>query len=214
MIESCYKILSFIEYIRSIFNIKEIVKSLKRNLYILIFVFSIFLVSFLISTLLIYDVRYFSFLGNEIFNAFKKELSSKVSFSYNYSFLYKLKLYELILSNNLKVCILNYILGVFSLIILLINTFIISYVLIKFGLKKFIVLILPHGIFEIPALLLSISSGIILYIGLVKYILKKEDYKVYILDSLRILLLSITLFIIAGFVESFITFTLAKSFLG
>ncbi|WP_456419593.1 stage II sporulation protein M [Methanocaldococcus infernus] len=176
------------------------IDSLKRNKNIISLVSLIYFQSFLVFSFLIPHNQYFFNLGNEIFYNFKSQILSEVNLKALNSF----NLYLLILSNNLKVCLLSYISGFFNIFILLINSFILSYVLVKFGIKKFVIFVLPHGVIEIPAFILAISSGIIFYIGVIEYLRKKSLERV--IDSLRILSLSIILFIIAGFIESFITF--------
>lgn len=77
------------------------------------------------------------------------------------------------------------------------------------GWIPFLVGILPHGVIEIPALILGVTLGVHLCNKLVKKILKrsfKGEVKQAIIGCLRIYLLwLIPLFFIAAFIEAFIT---------
>ena len=76
-------------------------------------------------------------------------------------------LYTLILANNLTVALLSFIGGLLivpPLIILFVNGVILGAVAAAFTkwytLLEFLALILPHGVFEIPAFILSCAAGI------------------------------------------------------
>lgn len=73
----------------------------------------------------------------------------------------------------------------------------------------FLVGILPHGIIEIPALLLGVSLGVNICLKLVRTILRrsiKGELKQAVIGSLRIFILwIIPLFFIAAFIETFMT---------
>ena len=77
------------------------------------------------------------------------------------------------------------------------------------ALKMFVRGIIPHGIFEIPAVILSCSVGFLICLTLVRAILGRigaPKVKQIILDSLRTYVLVILpLLIIAGFIEAKIT---------
>lgn len=77
------------------------------------------------------------------------------------------------------------------------------------GWIPFLVGILPHGVIEIPALILGVTLGVHICNKLVKKILKrsfKGELKQAIIGCLRIYLLwMIPLFFIAAFIETFIT---------
>ncbi|WP_026152861.1 stage II sporulation protein M [Methanocaldococcus villosus] len=205
-----YILLILYETIKEILNIKEILKALIRNRKIILFVSIMFLSFFIISYILINSNMYFLQVGDEMFNEFKEYVKhSGIVEGGKYS---AFELITFIWGNNLKVCLIDYFSGIFSLLILLINTYILSYVLYKYGLNKFIYLVLPHGIFEIPALILSVSGGILFNIMLF-YLFRREFGKAYIYlkESLKILIFSIILFIIAGIIEGTVTFKLAMS---
>jgi len=77
------------------------------------------------------------------------------------------------------------------------------------GWIPFLAGILPHGIIEIPALILSVTLGVHICYVLVKTVTKKNfkgELKQAILASLQIFFLwIIPLFIVAAFIESFMT---------
>jgi len=77
-------------------------------------------------------------------------------------------------------------------------------------------LILPHGIFEIPAIIIAGAAGFKIPYEIVRYLagkkeqpLTKEDIKEY----LTLAVISIILIIIAAFVEAYITPKIAEYFL-
>ena len=76
------------------------------------------------------------------------------------------------------------------------------------GLLLFLAGILPHGIFEIPALVCSIACGIYLCRSVTNYVRHNEkgSVKAAIGDCLRLFLIVITpLLIIAAFIECYVT---------
>ncbi|XRO75513.1 stage II sporulation protein M [Methanocaldococcus sp. 28A] len=206
-----YLMMVLIDALKEIFDLKEILKSPIRNKKVVLFVSVIFILSFAISYILIANVKYFSYLGYIIFQNFQKHVENlKISLN-DSSITIILAIWE----NNLTVCMLDYILGVLSLFVIAVNSYILSYVLYKFGIKSFIYLVLPHGIIEIPALILSASSGVLFNIGLINFLINfkfgtKRDVLYYIKESLKLLILSIILFIVAGIIEGTITFKIAK----
>ncbi|AWW27357.1 MULTISPECIES: stage II sporulation protein M [Acetobacterium] len=78
-----------------------------------------------------------------------------------------------------------------------------------FGWFVFLVGILPHGIIEIPALILGVTLGVNICFKLVKAILKrsiKGELKQAFIGCLRIYVLwVIPLFFVAAFIETFLT---------
>ena len=99
---------------------------------------------------------------------------------------------------------------ILSIVIMVINAFLIAYVLYTSEPLKFVLLVMPHGIVEIPALILSVSSGLLLFKSAVKRLKKDSEYVMDYKDSLRIFIVSIVLFIISAIIESTITFEIAK----
>ncbi|EEB74618.1 stage II sporulation protein M [Thermococcus sp. AM4] len=112
--------------------------------------------------------------------------------------------------NNLTVATSAYALGIFfgivPWIIVLINGFILGLVLavvVSMGLISPVtamLAVLPHGILEIPAILLAAAAGILVYRGT----LKREGLDV-VYDSLKLYALSAVLLLVAAFIEAFIT---------
>lgn len=116
-----------------------------------------------------------------------------------------------IFSNNLYVSFLSIILGIlfgiFPIIVSLSNGFIIGYVAHRaVSLDGILILwkLLPHGIFEIPAVIISMGIGLKLGSTL---IFRTKDIKKEGISSLLVLLLIITpLLIIAAIIEGFLVF--------
>ena len=80
-----------------------------------------------------------------------------------------------------------------------------------------LILTLPHGIFEIPAIIIAGAAGFKIPYELVRYlaskkeqILTKEDLKEY----LTLALISIILIVIAAWIEANVTLKIAKVMLG
>jgi len=133
--------------------------------------------------------------------------------------------FKSILINNIKIIILIITIGVvfipLTLINLTYNGLTIGY-LIGDSLKKgasfsqLAILTLPHGIFEIPAIIIAGAAGFKIPYEIIRYlvgkkeqILTKEDIKEY----LTLALISIILIIIAAFVEAYVTPRIAEHFL-
>ncbi|WP_456373405.1 stage II sporulation protein M [Methanocaldococcus sp.] len=206
-----YLMMIIIDSLKEITDLREILKSPIRNKRVVLFVTAIFLISFIVSYLLIDYVPYFSNLGNLLFDSFKKEVEAYGILDTDNN----LKLILFIWEHNLSVCIMDYIIGIFSTFVIIFNSYILSYVLYKFGILTFIYLILPHGIFEIPALILSASSGILFNIGIINLLANikfgtNKEVSYYIKESLKLLILAIILFLIAGIIEGTITYQISK----
>jgi len=82
--------------------------------------------------------------------------------------------------------------------------------------KEILLLTLPHGIFEIPAIIIAGAAGFKIPYEIIRYlagrkeqILTKEDIKEY----LTLALISIILIVIAAFIEAYITPRIAEYFL-
>lgn len=191
---------------RTTYEILEIIYALKRHKHTIYGVGLLFLVSFIISYLLIYiNIWHFREIGNLIFSQFSESVDA--SHITNKS---SLDIFLFILIHNLSVAFLLYLTMVLSIIILMTNAFLIAYVLYATEPLKFVLLVIPHGVIEIPALILSASSGILLFKAFCKKIKKSSEYILDYRDSLRIFIVSIVLFTIAAIVESTITFGIAR----
>jgi len=122
-----------------------------------------------------------------------------------------------ILSNNLKVILTNLsgcvLFGLPTLINILYNGFMIGFEVkglffIGADLKYIVLTMLPHGIFEIPAMLISAMAGFKIPYEVIQYLrdrkekpLTEEDIK----EFLKLAVISIILITIAAFVEVYIT---------
>ena len=178
--------------------------SLKGEWKIVIVLTIIYLTSFLFG-FLIGKSEEVLFLQNGIFLS----RLSTVSFSY-------------IAKNNLIV-IMRLVLGSFLLGIPTLTSIIISgintgYTIAQSNLPIDIILTLtlPHGIFEIPAIIIAGAAGFKIPYEIVRYLagkkeqpLTKEDVKEY----LTLALISIILIVIAAFVEAYVTPRIAEIFL-
>ncbi len=120
-----------------------------------------------------------------------------------------------ILGNNveamLMVVLLGIFAGVFSLTFLLANGFVVGVFLylyyIQGLLPLFVMGILPHGIFEIPAMLISAAIGFRIGATVVRKIFRKKESLTYELaEGIRFTVLYIIpALILAAFIEAYIT---------
>jgi len=86
----------------------------------------------------------------------------------------------------------------------------------KMNLWNFLLLILPHGIFEIPAIIIAGAAGFKIPYEIIRYFagkkeqpLTREDIKEY----LTLALISIILIVIAAWIEANVTLKIAKAML-
>ncbi|AEH06443.1 stage II sporulation protein M [Methanothermococcus okinawensis] len=120
-----------------------------------------------------------------------------------------------ILFNNIKIVFYNLIGGIFLVPImcnLLYNGFALAIQYKALALIKnwfFVVItVLPHGIFEIPAMLISAVAGFKIPYEVIQYLRDKKEKPITeedIKGFLKLALISIILIIIAAFVEVYIT---------
>lgn len=140
----------------------------------------------------------------ELFRAIGRSISDKVSMdSPVHTFLS-------IYLNNLGVATSAYALGIIfgivSWLVVLFNGFVLGLVVTLVVSKGIIdpvralLAILPHGVFEIPAIILSATAGMLLYRGT----LKKEGLDL-VYSSLRLYALSAAVLLLAAFIEAFVT---------
>ena len=178
--------------------------SLKREWKIVIVLTIIYLTSFLFG-FLIGKSEEVLFPQNGIF------LSRLITVSFSY-----------IATNNLifimRLVLGSFLLGIPTLISLIIGGINTGYTIAQSNLPIDIILILtlPHGIFEIPAIIIAGAAGFKIPYEIVRYlagkkeqILTKEDIKEY----LTLALISIILIIIAAWVEANVTLKIAKAML-
>ena len=123
--------------------------------------------------------------------------------------------------HNLKVAFLLWsgavTLGVTTLVNLFSNGFILGSAvrttLTQIGLTKTLLLILPHGIFEIPGLIIAGSAGFKIPYELLKFALDKKEEMITEGDAkefFKLVGISIALILIAAIVESTITMKIAE----
>ena len=187
---------------RIIYEILELVYAIKRQRTTIYSIGVLFVISFIVSYILILNIPWIRGFGEEILTALLTSLHLKDMGSMSMG-----EIFLLIIGNNLFVNLLNYLFNIFSPLILVFNAFILAYVLYISNPLIFALLVCPHGIVEIPALILGSSAGVVLFTSLV-HRLMGNNFKASIqfFDSLRLLLVSMVLFTVAAFIESFITF--------
>ncbi len=176
-----------------------------NNRHLIIGVTFLFCISFLVG----YSIGYANYLG--------KYSTKKVNMKLKYSFLD-------IAINNLKVIIIIIIgailFGVPTIVAIVNNSMSLGILIGEYSLiydpLKISILILPHGIFEIPAIIIAGAAGFKIPYEIVRYlagkkeqILTKEDIKEY----LTMALISIILIVIAAWIEANVTLKIAKAML-
>lgn len=127
-------------------------------------------------------------------------------------------LIRFIMVNNMQSALMGMILGIFFAIIpfgiLIVNGYILGFVANKsIGSEGILVLwrLLPHGIFEIPAIMISVALGIRLgmFLFVYKERNKAEGFWNWIVDSIRVFVfIVIPLLVIAGIIEGLLIWTL------
>lgn len=138
--------------------------------------------------------------------------------------------FQSIFSNNIKIVFIMFIMGVlccFSAVILAFNGLFVGYfTAIQDDLFTTLLMLIPHGIFELPSCIIACASGFVLFnfiLNFFKTFAKQEDgpissqlYDSYVdnFDKLKqaIILLAVStiLMIIAGFVEVYLTLPIAE----
>jgi stage II sporulation protein M len=122
-----------------------------------------------------------------------------------------LELIGFIIDNNIKASFIGFILGIFFALVpigvLIVNGYVIGFVInMSIGLKGIFVLwrLFPHGIFEIPAVMISISLGIRMGSFLFVYHGKNKgkEFLKWLKDSIRIFIfIVVPLLVVAGIIE-------------
>ena len=138
--------------------------------------------------------------------------------------------FQSIFSNNIKIVFIMFLMGVlccFSAVILAFNGLFVGYfTAIQDDLFTTLLMLIPHGIFELPSCIIACASGFVLFnfiLNFFKTFAKQEDgpissqlYDSYVdnFDKLKqaIILLAVStiLMIIAGFVEVYLTLPIAE----
>ncbi len=142
--------------------------------------------------------------GGKLFQYIARTIAGKISRKSAFSTFIGIYL------NNLGVATSAYALGIFfgvvPWLVVLVNGFIlgavVAYVLREHLLDAATVILglLPHGVIEIPAIILAAASGVLLYRGT----LKREGMET-VYASLKFYVLSALLLLLAAFIEAFIT---------
>ncbi len=132
--------------------------------------------------------------------------------------------FQQILSNNLYAVIIlilgGIVAGTLTFTILLNNSFLLGTLIsdasTKYGYQVVCLLLLPHTIFEVPAIIIAGAAGFKIPYEITRYllgrkeqVLTKEDIKEY----LTLTLISIILIVIAAWIEANITLRIAKAML-
>lgn len=167
------------------------IRKIKNYLIFSIIIFSLFL---------IIGILYPNFFKEQII----KLINSLIKKTEGMNFI---ELFIFIAGNNIQVSFFSMILGIFfgilPILTLIVNGYVLGFIINKSITSEGIFIIwrlFPHGIFEIPAILISISLGIKLGINL-------KDFKKNLKSSLRIFVfIIIPLLIIAGIIESLLVF--------
>ncbi|WP_456329506.1 stage II sporulation protein M [Archaeoglobus sp.] len=100
--------------------------------------------------------------------------------------------------------------GIFPVMFVALNGYIVGVVVSwrtpEWGLWKVVLAILPHGILEIPAIIIACAYGVWLGYRFYLALFKGEEFKIYLLRAIRAYVkLVLPLLLIAAFVEAFIT---------
>lgn len=138
--------------------------------------------------------------------------------------------FQSIFSNNIKIVFLMFIFGIFgcfSAAILAFNGFFIGYfTAVQDDLFLTLLMLIPHGIFELPSCVIACASGFVLFNFLLRFLntfLKQENgsisnklYASYVenFDKLKqaiiLLMVATVLMIIAGVIEVYLTLPIAE----
>ena len=195
---------------------KQIKDAFADNKYLLLISAIIFIVSLLLGFLL---EPYLYSIFNPVVNKMQEDLASgAISVTF-----------QSIFTNNILIVFRMFIFGIllcFSAVILSYNGFFLGYFLASHGdLIRNIVFIVPHGIFELPSIVIATTSGLVLFKFIFKFI--KDVYKnkisaynsleknyLILKQSLIILAIACILMFIAGIIESYFTIPIATWILG
>lgn len=198
-------------------NVKDQVKNaFADNKYLLLISAVIFIVSLILGFIL--EPYLYSFF-NPVINQMEDELAAGVISV----------TFQSIFTNNILIVFRMFIFGIvlcFSIIILSYNGFFLGYFLASYNnLVRNIIFIVPHGIFELPSIVIATTSGLVLFKFMFKFIkdVYKNKIKIYnsleknyfiLKQSLIILAISCILMFIAGIIESYFTIPIASWILG
>lgn len=173
---------------------------LKKSFLFTLFNFSFFLILGIMYALLNKEE---ALLVMEIF-------SEKYSFALDYGFW---QMFLFILENNVVIAFLAFLSGIIfglpTFFILVSNSFIIGLIIAVAGQEMSILMIassiVPHGIFEIPAILLALSLGFFIGDSFFGFLFKKKKLKKDFIFSFKVFFILVApLLFIAALVESFL----------
>lgn len=172
----------------------EYLKESRKFIYIIIGIFFLFV-------LLAYFIPTPKFLSDEIIKFLKEILSQTNGMS-------QFELIKFIIFNNVQSSffgmLFGVLLGIFPILTAIVNGYLLGFVsLMSVNNGGILTLwrIFPHGIFELPAVFISLGLGLKLGLFIFKKN-KKESFKNDLINSLRIfLLIVLPLLIIAGIIE-------------
>ncbi|AAB90615.1 stage II sporulation protein M [Archaeoglobus fulgidus] len=100
--------------------------------------------------------------------------------------------------------------GIFPIAFVMLNGYIVGVVISwrepDWGLAKVVLAIIPHGILEIPAIIIACAYGVWLGYRFYLALFRGEEFKKYLLRAVRVYVkLVLPILLIAAFVEAFIT---------
>ncbi len=136
--------------------------------------------------------------------------SQKYSFALDYGFW---QMFLFILENNTVIAFLAFLTGIIfglpTFFVLVSNSFIIGLILAVASQEMSILMIasslVPHGIFEIPAILLALSLGFFIGDSFFGFLFKKKEFKKDFIFSFKVFFILVApLLFIAALVESFL----------
>lgn len=179
-------------------------KFLKQSKNYILFIFLLFIASIIFGFI-------FPVFFTDLINKFLLDTLSQIS-SFDTS-----QLIAFIIQNNLKSSIIGLfsglLLGIFPIFVCIINGYLLGFVLSKsvaLAGPSVILKLLPHGIFELPALFISLGLGIKLGIEFLRAKQKLKTLAYNLQESLRVfVLIVLPLLVIAGIIEGLLIRLLA-----
>lgn len=189
-------------------------KLIKPQSYIEFLTFSLTL--FIVASLIGFSIGYYqpAHSYNQTLEELSKKLTDNINFNDNFSIMTS------IWKHNLAVGIIIFFLtsllsGLVAYSVYTINGGVVGYVLAKNLSVKHIMLIVPHGIIEVPTIILFGWIGV--KYNFTKYFVltknpNKQQAKEFIVGTLKLILLGAILLLISAFVEAYITPTIASKF--
>ncbi len=156
----------------------------------------------------------------EFYKNYIEQFFSKFKFIKNYS---SEMLVLVIFCNNaiksLVFMLTGFFFGIAPLVFIAANGFLLGLVLAikeqSMGIFNVLMLIVPHGILEIPAVLLASSQGVVLGYRFYEALFKGKEFRVYVIDSIKFYLkFVLPILLIAAFVEVYVTPYIASLIFG